>query len=43
LVPAGVPSSRLRIVSMTGVTGWCAATPWIQAGIVAIGTKALLG
>jgi hypothetical protein len=25
------------------VTGWWAATPWIQTGIVAMGTNALLG
>ena len=33
----------LRIVSITGVTGWCAAKPWIQSGMVWIGTNALLG
>jgi hypothetical protein len=43
LVPAGVPSSRPRIVAMIRVTGWCTATPWSQTGIVAIGTQALLG
>jgi hypothetical protein len=37
-----VPSSSERIVSTTGVTGWCVATPRIHTGMVAIGTNALL-
>ena len=41
--PTGVPSSRPRSVSMTGVTGWCAAKPCSHDGIVSTGTNALLG
>ena len=41
--PTGRPSSRPRRVSMTGVTGWLAAKPCSQPGMVSIGTKALLG
>jgi hypothetical protein len=39
----GVPRSRPRRVSMTGVTGWLSANPWIQVGMVSMGTKALEG
>jgi hypothetical protein len=39
----GRPRSRPRRVSMTGVTGWLPANPWIQVGMVSMGTKALLG
>ena len=43
-VPVGVPSSRPRSVSMTGVTGWCVGeAAAASAGIVSTGTKALLG
>ena len=42
LAPVGVPSSRPRRVSMTGVAGWWLAKPCSQAGIVRTGTKALL-
>src|SRR5262245_66397506 len=42
LSPTGVPSSRARTVSMTGVTGWYRAKPCSQPGMGAIGTNALL-
>ena len=41
--PAGVPSSRPRRVSTTGVMGWFVAKPCSQAGMVWMGTKVLLG
>ena len=43
LVPMGEPRGRRTRVSMTGVTGWFWANPWIQVGMVSMGTKALLG
>ena len=43
LDPTGRPRSRPRRVSMIGVTGWLLAKPWIQLGMVSMGTKALLG
>lgn len=42
-MPAGVPSSSARNVSMTGVTGWWSAKPRNQPGMVSTGTNALLG
>jgi hypothetical protein len=41
LSPLGVPISRPRSVSMTGVTGWLSAKPRRTAGIVEVGTNAL--
>src|SRR3954447_10929213 len=40
--PTGVPSSRAQRVSTIGVTGWWAAKPCSQPGIVSTGTNALL-
>jgi hypothetical protein len=42
LAPIGVPCSRPRTVSMIGVTGWLSAIARSPAGIVSVGTNALL-
>jgi hypothetical protein len=43
LLPIGRPSSSSRIVSITGLPGWCSAKPCSHQGVVWMGTKALLG
>ena len=40
--PPGWPSSSPRMVSVTGVAGWCRANPRSHHGIVRTGTNALL-
>ena len=40
-MPIGVPSSRPRSVSMTGVNGWYSANQRSPAGIESVGTKPL--
>ena len=40
--PIGVPISRPRSVSITGVTGWWRATPCSHDGSVSTGTNAEL-
>ncbi len=42
LFPIGVPSRRLRIVSINGVCGWCLEMACSAPGIVSVGTSALL-
>ena len=39
---AGPPSRRPRMVSVTGVAGWCSANPRSHVGMVWTGTNALL-
>ena len=45
-IPSGTPpdvrSSRPRMVSVTGVAGWCSANPRSHHGMVRTGTNALL-